>query len=90
MNAIEALRKIANDDGCGCLPPCRCNNEDSLRIWKQEVQSIAREALSTPPSDAGEGFSKPTFCVDCGDIVMSKKVTRVLPAPVAPTEGERG
>jgi hypothetical protein len=31
------------------------------------------------PSMDDEGYSKPTFCVDCGMIVKSKRVTGVLP-----------
>lgn len=42
----EALERIAADDGCGCGSVCRCNSEDSLKIWKQEAQSLAASALA--------------------------------------------
>lgn len=47
----EALGRIANGHGCGCRPICQCFQEGSLKIWREEVVSIAREALAATPGD---------------------------------------
>ena len=43
---LEALERIARPDGCGCNP-CRgqCLSENSLRIWREEVQCLARAEI---------------------------------------------
>lgn len=41
----EALKKIAGEDRCGCRPVCLCSSESDLRIWKEEIKSLASEAL---------------------------------------------
>jgi len=40
----EALERITQD-GCGCSPVCRCDSKEALAIWKEEVQTLARDAL---------------------------------------------
>jgi Lar family restriction alleviation protein len=47
------------------------------------IEAWNRRSPVPSPSMDDEGYSKPTFCVDCGMIVKSKRVTGVLPE--APT-----
>ena len=48
--AVEALKALAQNMGCGCRPICRCLEPESLIIDKDARIDLARETLK----DLGE------------------------------------
>lgn len=50
---LNLLRRIASD-GCGCSSICQCNSQETLKIWKEEVQQEATNLLNAIETQLAE------------------------------------